>query len=123
MTGTRGYTLVELVIATTVMLATTGGVMTLLHDGLARTPLLEEATELQQRARVAAEALAGELRSAGSGTPAGPLTALFPAIEPRRAADPPGTADAAVVTLRYVPASAARTRLNEPLEPAAGYAV
>jgi hypothetical protein len=123
MTGDRGFTLLELVVATGVMLAMTGALMTMLHHGLARTPVLEEAADLNQRARVAAERLAADLRAAGSGTPSGPLSARFPAAEPRGLADVPGSAVADVLTIRYVPAHAARSRLAEPLEPASGSAI
>jgi len=123
MTGNRGFTLLELVIAMGVMLAMTGALMTMLHHGLARTPVLEEAADLHQRARVAAERLAADLRAAGSGTPSGPLSARFPAAEPRGLADVPGSAVPDVLTIRYVPAHAARSRLVEPLEPGSGFAI
>ena len=38
MTGARGFTIVELIVATAVMVTMTAAVMTLLHDGLVRTP-------------------------------------------------------------------------------------
>lgn len=123
MTHDRGYALLELLIATAVLLAMTGAVMTLLQDGLVRTPVLEEASDLHQRARVTAEALATDLRAAGSGTPSGPLSALFPSIEPRQPGAPAGSASPDAVTIRYVPARAARSRLLEPLDPGAGAAV
>jgi Tfp pilus assembly protein PilW len=122
MSGDRGYTLVELTIATAIMLTVTGAVMTLLHDSLARTPVLEDATDLHQRARVVAEALAVDLRAAGSGTPSGPLTASFPAIEPRALAAAAASAAADAVTIRYVPPHAGRSRLLQPLDPAAAVA-
>lgn len=118
MTGIRGYTLVELAIATAIMLTVTSTVMVLLHDGLVRTPALEDATDLHQRLRVTADALEADLRAAGSGTPSGPLTASFPALEPRASGAPAGTAEPGAVTIRYVPAGAARSRLFQPLAPA-----
>lgn len=118
MSAERGYTVVELVIATAVMLAMTSAVMTLLHDGLARTPLLEDAADLHQRARVAVDAIAADLRAAGNGTPAGPLSAVLPAVEPRGAGVAAGSASADAVTIRYVPPLAAHSRLAQPLEPA-----
>jgi type II secretory pathway pseudopilin PulG len=123
MTGDRGFTLLELVIATGIMLAMTGALMTILHHGLARTPVLEEAADLHQRARVAAERLAADLRAAGSGTPSGPLSVRFPAAEPRGLGDAPGSAVPDVLTIRYVPAHAARSRLVESLEPGSGSAI
>ncbi|CAN5827257.1 hypothetical protein BH24ACI5_BH24ACI5_09650 [soil metagenome] len=123
MRGDRGLTLVELVIATAIMVALIAAVMTVLHDGLVRTPLLEEATDLHQRARVVADVLEADLRAAGSGTASGPLTVLFPGIEPRAPGGAAGSARADAVTIRYIPAHAARSRLAEPLDPAAASAV
>jgi len=123
MRGERGYTVVELVIATAVMLAMTSAVMTLLHDGLVRTPVLEDAADLHQRARVAVDAIAADLRAAGNGTPTGPLAAVLPAVEPRGAGGAPGSASAGAVTIRYVPALAARSRLAQALEPASSVAL
>lgn len=123
MSGHRGYTLVELVIATAVMLTMTGAVMTLLHDGLARTPVLEDAADLHQRARVAVDVISADLRAAGNGTLTGPLSAVLPAVEPRGAQGGPGSASADAVTIRYVPALAARSRLAQPLEPASDVAL
>lgn len=113
-----GYTLVELVLASAIMLTVVGAVMTLLHDGLTRTPVLEEATDLHQRARVAADALAADVRAAGSGTPSGPLPRFVPAVEPRVIGAPAGSASADALTIRYVPPRAARSRLVHPLAPA-----
>ncbi len=117
MSAERGYTVVELMIATAVMLAMTSAVMTLLHDGLVRTPLLEDAADLHQRARVAVDAIAADLRAAGNGTATGPLSAVLPALEPRSAGVAVGSASADAVTVRYVPALAAHSRLAQPLEP------
>ena len=123
MTGHRGYTVVELLIATAVMLAMTSAVMTLVHDGLMRTPLLEDAADLHQRARVVADAIAADLRAAGNGTAAGPLSAVLPAVEPRWIGAAVGSAAVDAVTIRYVPPLAARSRLAQPLEPSSSVAV
>jgi hypothetical protein len=114
----RGYTVVELVVATAVMLAMTSAVMTLLHDGLVRTPVLEDAADLHPRARGAADALAADLRAAGNGSWSGPLAAVLPAVEPRGAGGLPGAASGDAVTVRYVPPLGARSRLTQPLDPA-----
>ena len=119
MSRAHGYTVVELIIATAVMLAMTGAIMTLLHDGLVRTPVLEDAADLHQRARVAADAMAADLRAAGNGTPSGPLSAVLPAVEPRGVGTIPGAVTAGAVTIRYVPPLGARSRLAQPLDPAA----
>ena len=123
MRGARGATLVELLVATAIMLGITGAVMTLLYDGLSRTAILEDASDLHQRARITADAITADLRAAGNGTAAGPLGAVLPAAEPRWAGTPPGTATASAITIRYVPPLGARSRITQPLEPASGVAV
>jgi hypothetical protein len=110
--------LIELLIATAVMLAMTSAVMTLLHESLVRTPLLEDAADLHQRARVASDAITADLRAAGNGTSRGPLSAVVPGVEPRRVAASAGSASAGALTVRYVPPHGARARLSQPLEPA-----
>lgn len=123
MSGQRGYTIVELVIATAVMLAMTSAVMTMMRDGLLRTPLLEDAADLHQRARVAADVIAADLRAAGNGTAAGRLSAVLPAVDPRWLGTGIGPVSVNVVTIRYVPPLAARSRLAQPLEPSSTVAL
>ncbi|MBA3641596.1 MAG: prepilin-type N-terminal cleavage/methylation domain-containing protein, partial [Acidobacteria bacterium] len=107
MSGDRGYTLVELLIATAIMLTVTSAVMTMLHDGLVRGPVLEDSTDLHQRARIAADAIGADLRAAGNGTSSGPLSAVLPGVEPRWATAPSASASTNAVTVRYVPPLAA----------------
>ena len=123
MSGDRGYTLVELLIATAVMVLTTSAVMTMVHEGLLRTPVLEDSADLHQRARIAADAIAADLRAAGNGTSSGPLSAVVPAVEPRWVTAPAASASSGAVMIRYVPPLAPRSRLSQPLEPASGLAV
>ena len=112
-----GYTFIELLVASAILITVSAAVLGLLHDGLAASPVLEEATDLQQRARVSVDALAAELRAAAAGPPSGPLSRYFAAVEPRAAADPPGTASASALTVRYVPPNGAHSRLSQPLAP------
>jgi hypothetical protein len=123
MRGEYGYSVVELLVASAVMLTVSGAVLGLLHQGLAATPILEEATDLHQRARVAADSLARELRAAAAGTPSGPLSRYFAAVDPRVPDDPPGTVSNLAVTLRYVPPRGAHSRLAQPLEPSGSVAI
>ena len=112
-----GFTFVELIVASAILITVSAAVLWLLHDGLAAAPVLEEATDLQQRARVSIDALAAELRAAAAGPPSGPLSRYFAAVEPRAAIDPPGTASASALTVRYVPPNGAHSRLVQPLLP------
>lgn len=111
----RGASVVELLVAFAVLLVISGAVVALLHDGLAGAPALEETTDLHQRARVAAEAIAADVRKAAAGTPSGPLTRLFAAVDPRTMTAPPGSAVDVALTLRYVPEGGAHARLAQPL--------
>jgi prepilin-type N-terminal cleavage/methylation domain-containing protein len=123
MNGQRGFSVIELLVASAILCAVSGAVLGLLHDGLAGTPVLEETTDLHQRARVVADAIATELRGAAAGTPTGALSQYFAAVEPRRPSDGIGVATAEVVTVRYVPAGGAHTRLAQPLAPGAVMAI
>ena len=118
----RGASVVELLVAFAVLLVISGAVVGLLHDGLAGAPALEETTDVHQRARVAAEAVAADVRKAAGGTPSGPLARLFAALDPRAMTAPPGSAVDVALTLRYVPAGGAHGRLAQPLSPGASVA-
>ena len=117
MTREQGFSVVELLVSSAILCMVSGVVLTMLHDSLGATPVLEEGTDLLQRARVAADALAVELRAAAHGTPQGPLSRSFAVVEPRRPSDPPGSVSADVMTVRYVPPSGAAGRLAQPLAP------
>lgn len=112
----RGYTVLELLVASAIFLALSGAVLGLLVEGLAGAPILQEATDLHQRSRVLADVFAADLRAAAAGPPSGPLSRYFAAIAPRRASDPVGVVFTTAVTLRYVPPAAAHSRLVQPLE-------
>lgn len=117
MSGQRGSSVVELLVAAAVCMMVCGAILGLLHDALAATPVLEETTDLHQRHRVAADALAADVRAAAAGTPAGWLGPYLAAVEPRGMLDPPGSASDRVLTLRYTTAGGARASLAQPLNP------
>lgn len=123
MSRERGFSVVELLIASAILFTVCGAVLGLLHDGIAATPVLEETTDLHQRARVAIDAIAGDLKLAAAGTPAGSLSRFFTAVEARGLSDPPGSAIATAITLRYVPSRGAHARLSQPLAPGAAVAI
>lgn len=115
----RGYTFVELIVASGIVIAVCAAVLGLLHDGLAATPVLEETTDLHQRMRVSIDRLDAEIRAAAAGSPSGSISRFFAAIEPRGPTDAPGTALPSRLTVRYVPHGGAYSRLVQPLVPAA----
>ncbi len=117
MTRQQGYTMIELLIASAVMLTVLAVVTTLLHDGLIGVPVLEEAGDLHQRTRVAAEAIAAELRTGGAGGEFGRLTDMVASVLPRTLADGPTVALPDVLTILYVPANGATSRLLTALDP------
>ena len=123
MTREQGFSVVELLISSAILFMVCGAVLGLLHDGVAATPVLEETTDLHQRVRVAVDAISGELKLAAAGTPAGALSRFFAAVEPRRLSDPPGSASAAAMTVRYVPPRGAHGGLAQPLAPGAAVAI
>jgi hypothetical protein len=119
MTRQEGYTIIELLIASAVMLTVVAVVTTLLHDGLIGVPVLEEAGDLHQRTRVAAEAIATEIRSGGAGAEFGRLTDAFASVLPRTLADGPTVATPDVLTSLYVPPHGATSRLLTAFDPGA----
>ena len=94
-----GFSLIELLIATSLMLLVMVSVFQAMHPAYGSFRAEPEMTDLQQRLRVATETLTRELLAAGGGTfqgqNAGPLDDFFASILPfrqgRRNADPPGT--------------------------------
>lgn len=123
MKGQGGFSIIELLVATAILFVVSGAVLGLLHDGLAGTPILEEAADLHQRARVVSDALSTELRASAAGPPSGALSRYFAAVEPRHPVDPVGSASPTAITLRYVPAGGAHARLMQPLAPGVPVAI
>jgi type II secretory pathway pseudopilin PulG len=62
-----GFSLVELVVAVTLMLSVMSGILALLSPSSSAFLVQSETSDLQQRARVAADALSRDLASAGAG--------------------------------------------------------
>lgn len=108
----RGFSLIELLIATAIMTTTAGALLSMVIAGQSIARLQPEAADLQQRARIATEVLATELARAGAGIDAGPwagsLAERFPPVSPS-----PGGG----VTIWYVAAHVAQATLAAPLAP------
>jgi type II secretory pathway pseudopilin PulG len=100
MKGSRGFSVVEVLVATAIMLTVTGAVFQLLAGAVNRSAVWNDDADLHQRARVAMEAISAELRAAGAGGEHGPLRNQFLVVEPRR---PGGVVTASAITVRYVP--------------------
>jgi prepilin-type N-terminal cleavage/methylation domain-containing protein len=123
-----GFTLIEMLVATAVMLTVTGAVFELMHPshGVVRAQL--EASDRQQRLRVGVDSLRKDLilAAAGpdSGTSPGALDRYFAAVLPYRVGDSDSDPSAGVffrpdvISLVYVPAAASQTTIRAP-QPAA----
>jgi len=123
--GQGGYTLAELLVASTIVLLVVGGALTLTRQAHGAFQSQPEAADEQQRTRVAADAIQRDLMMAGAGTYAGPaggaLTFFMAPVMPYRAfgasADPISNryfrSDA--VSYLYVPHTPSQTRLATPL--------
>src|SRR5512133_3047767 len=114
-----GFALVEVLVATTILLILTGGILMVVSPtgvGFSREPA---ANDVQERLRGRVEALRQPLLEAGSGpgvvVGAPPLGLVIPAVMPyrigRHQADPPGTVRQDLVTIVSSPAASAAPTL------------
>ena len=122
-TSESGFSLVELWLATTLVLIVVGGMVGLVNLALQIAQAQPEQIDMQQRARFGMSLLYRDLLNAGAGLDAGPstgaLVAYFPPVLPRRigalSSDAPETARADVLTIIRVPELAAQSTLLEPM--------
>jgi type II secretory pathway pseudopilin PulG len=113
----RGFTLAEAIVAMALTLIVSLTAFALVTPASFAAVVQPEMTDVEQRARVAAETLARELGRAGAGIDAGPrrgaLNQFLPAVLPRRfgltSGDAPGTARPDAITIITVPATASQT--------------
>jgi Tfp pilus assembly protein PilW len=122
----RGFSLVELVVATGLLLAVTATVFAILDPAQSMFAAQTEVADMQQRLRVAVDALSRDLLIAGAGPYAGTqpssLIYLLPPVLPFRQGatsdDPPGTFATDRITIMFVPSTTGQTVLTQPLAPA-----
>ena len=115
-----GFSLVEALVAASLTMVVTGAMFQLLSPAAAATAIQPEAADQQQRLRVAVSALQSDLDLAGAGPYGGAasagLTDHLAAVLPYRAGtsspDAPGTFRDDVVTMMYVPALPAQSRIR-----------
>ena len=118
-----GFSLLELLIATMLLLVVTGGALRLINPAGNAFAAQPEAADQQQRLRVGVDALRRELLMAGAGTytgsPVGPLAYVFAPILPHSVGTlvpgSPDRPDSAVITLMYVPSTPAQTTTSTDL--------
>lgn len=111
MTGQTGSTLVELLVASAIMLTVTAAVFTMVNDATVRSPVWNDTVDLHQRGRVAADAIRRVVMGAGAGIP----SRHVPAIEPRRRST--FMASSSALTIRTSPEGGAWTQTAGELAP------
>jgi hypothetical protein len=114
-----GFSLLELTMAMGLTLIVTAAVFRILDHAHGAFSMQPEASDVQQRLRVATDSLFRDLIMAGAGTyqgaMSGPLVDFLAPVMPFRSGsahgDPPGTFRTDTITLMYVPSTAAQARL------------
>jgi hypothetical protein len=120
-----GYSLVELMVSTAIMMVVTGAIFSLVNpsQGSARTQ--PEVSDLQQRMRIGSDTIFKELMMSGAGPyfgdRTGSLTQFFAPIMPRRLGlinpDAKTVFRADTITLAYIPNSYSQTTIESPMPP------
>ena len=122
----RGFSLLEAVVATGLTMAIAASVFAMMHPAQGAFATDPESADVQQRLRVAVDALTRDLTMAGAGAylggRAGPLLQSFAPVLPFRqgvkADDAVGTVRSDTITVISVPSTAAQTTLAADLMPA-----
>ena len=119
--GESGYSLIELLVSTAIMITVTGAIFSLMNPAQGNAQTQPEVSDMQQRMRVGNETIFKELVMAGAGpyqgSVSGSLVNFFAPILPRRIGrlNP----DAATVfkddtiTLTYIPNSYSQTTISQ----------
>jgi prepilin-type N-terminal cleavage/methylation domain-containing protein len=122
----RGFTLLEMLVATFIMVTITGTVFSLVNPARGAYRAQPEVSDMQQRLRVGTMFLSNDLVMAGAGSPAGSnlmgtLVNYFAPIQPYRLGMIGSDPEAGVfyrpdaLTIMYVPPNAPQTSLSEPM--------
>ncbi len=113
--GQRGYVLVEMLISTAIIGVLAGVLLQFAIAAHEAVTVQADVADLQQRLRVATEALRHDLLAAGAGGVEGPLADVFAPILPMRTgsagADPELSSYADRITITYVPGTRSQTVL------------
>ncbi|HXG71790.1 MAG TPA: hypothetical protein VNJ04_14370 [Gemmatimonadaceae bacterium] len=121
-----GFTIVELLVSTAIMITVTGAIFSLLNPAQGSGQTQPEVADMQQRLRVGQETLFKELMMAGAGpyqgASTGSLVNFFAPVLPRRTGrvSPDPTQGAAsfrsdAITLAYIPNTYSQTTLSAPM--------
>ncbi len=129
MTGCRGFSVPELLIATALALVLAAGVLSVVSMGRAVSGAGAETIDLEQRLRAVSEAVSADLATAGAGPVTGvfgrPVGAVVPCVLPSivgPGGDPPGTARTDAITVFTSAPRGAAVALAAGFVPSAGVA-
>jgi prepilin-type N-terminal cleavage/methylation domain-containing protein len=121
-----GFSLIEMLVSTTVMLTVTAGIFSLMNPSQGTFQAQPEVSDMQQRLRVSADSLSKDLAMAGGGAysgirQSGSLGYFFAPILPYRKGrlneDPPGSFTTDTITIMYVPPTMAQTTIRDEMPP------
>ncbi len=123
-----GYSLVELMVSTAIMLTVTGAIFAMMNPSQGNAQAQPEVADIQQRMRVGSDVLFKELLIAGAGPYQGPVTGsligFFAPVLPRRVGDVspdpafgPGSFQIDRITLTHIPNSYSQTTISAPMPP------
>jgi hypothetical protein len=118
-----GFTVVEMLVSTGIMLAVTAATFSLMNPAQGMFAAQPEVMDMQQRLRIGVETLHKDLLMAGAGTYSGAMTGslgnYFAPILPFRtgnvSADPVGSFFTDRITIMYVPPTSAQTSISDPM--------
>ena len=121
--SSAGFTLIEMLIATMMMMAITAAVFTVMNPAQGTYQAQPEAADMQQRMRVAVDVLSKDIVMAGAGVymgaSSGTLAGYFAPLMPYRVGDLQSDPAAGVfyrpdtISLMYVPSTAAQAGVNK----------
>ena len=120
-----GFSLVELLISTAIMVTVTGAIFSLVNPSQGTAQTQPEQSDLQQRMRIGSDTLFKELMMSGAGpyfgSRTGSLVNFFAPIVPRRLgltnAEGPTIARDDTITLSYIPNSYSQTSIESAMPP------
>jgi len=122
-----GFSLIEVLVATAIMLIVTGGIFTVMNPSSTMFQAQPEVVDLQQRLRIGVDTLTRDLVMAGagaySGSLSGSLSGFFAPVQPIIQGTDPALDDSSkgvfyrpdAITLFYVPSTASQTSIYDPM--------